>query len=110
MTAGFMGRRDLRMPLETISPMYYAYYFFQSAIGAICLTGLQLLVGICGTMSSESSPMVFGLALNSILIGIISFGLQLKIIYRFGEVTADFKRLEKEKQDFRANDLAGDEM
>merc|ERR1712166_1015135 len=54
MTAGFMGRRDLTMPLETISPMYYFYY---SAIGAICLTGLQLLVGICGTMSSESSPM-----------------------------------------------------
>lgn len=90
MTAGLMGRKDLRMPLETISPMYYAYYFTQSAQGAICLTVLQFLVGICAILSSESSPIIFGLALNSILIGMISFSLQLKVIHRFNGVTSNF--------------------
>lgn len=97
MTAGFMGRRDLTMPLETISPMYYANYFAQCSIGAICLTIVQLIVGICAILSAESSPLVFGLSINTQIIGFISLALQIKLLVRFCNVTERFRKLEEDK-------------
>jgi hypothetical protein len=75
LTANFMGRRDLNMPLEKISPMYYVLYIHQATVGAMVLTMIQVLVGLCAFLSPTVSHLSFSLAFNCMLMGTFSLGL-----------------------------------
>ena len=88
------GRRDLNMPLEKISPMYYVLYINWAACGAMILALIQVSVGVCAFMSPAVSHMSFSLAFNCMVIGTLSVLLQCKLQRRFSSTLDRYYKLE----------------
>jgi hypothetical protein len=101
LTANFMGRRDLNMAFEKISPMYYVLYMHQAAYAAMVLTMIQVLVGLCAFLSPTVSHLSFGLAFNCMLMGTFSLLLQWRLSKRFTRTLDRYYKLENDKLHLR---------